>query len=98
MQAGGARSIAQDRASVASLCRRAAEGVVIVAKAWEPPLLEFLDFVEAVRKQCGRRQAIVILLWGGTAPVSEDERRTWELTLRQLKDPDLHVEAIESPP
>ncbi len=98
LSAGGARSTDQDRASVASLCRRAREGVAIVTKAWEPPLLEFLDFVQAVRAQCDRRQPIVILLWGGPSPVSAAERETWELTLRQLTDPDLHIEAIESAP
>ena len=98
LPAGGARSTAEDTATVASLCRRSGEGVAVIAKAWEPPLLEFLDFLEQVRARCGPRRAIVVVLWGGASGVSESDREPWQLTLRQLKDPDLHLEAIGAAP
>jgi hypothetical protein len=94
LPAGGARSTAQDQATAVSLCKRRAQAVTVVAKAWEPPLLEFVDFVQEIRNRCGGRQAIVIALWGGASGVSERDREAWQLTLAQLKDPDLHLENI----
>ena len=93
-QAGGARSIAQDAAAIASVCRQRNEGVAVVAKAWEPPLLEFVDFVRNLRTRCSRQQPIVVVLWGDGAPVSESDAEVWYQTLRRLKDPDLHIEAL----
>jgi Protein of unknown function (DUF2868) len=94
LAAGGVRSTQQDREMVAALCHSADEGVAVVARAWEPPLLEFVDFIQNLRAQCNRRQAILVLLWGGREKVEARERDAWRLTLAQLKDPDLHVEVL----
>lgn len=94
LAAGGTRTTAQDNATIASLCKHADDGVAVVAKAWEPPLLEFLDFLQDIRVRCGKRQAIIVALWGGLSAVSESDREAWRLTLGQLKDPDLHLETI----
>jgi hypothetical protein len=98
LNAGGARSTAQDNATVAALCKQGSDGVAVIAKAWEPPLLEFLDFLQEIRAQCGRRQPLIVVLWGGPSGVSERDREAWQLTLRQLRDPDLHLESIGSAP
>ncbi|MGD8852685.1 MAG: DUF2868 domain-containing protein [Gammaproteobacteria bacterium] len=95
-KAGGSCSTGEDKATVAALCGDAGEGVAIIAKSWEPPLLEFLDFVQDVRNGCRRGEPIIVLLWGGQAAVSETDRDTWRLTLRRLKDPDLHLEVLGS--
>jgi len=94
LAAGGARSTAQDAVTVAALCKRSSEGVAVIAKAWEPPLLEFLDFLQEVRNHCGPRRALIVVLWGGPSGVSDRDLEPWQLTLRQLKDPDLHLEVI----
>jgi hypothetical protein len=94
LAAGGVRSTQQDAAVIAALCTDTTSGVAVITKSWEPPLLEFLDFLRSVRVRCSRRQALVVLLWGGREGVAERDRETWRSTLRQLKDPDLHVEAI----
>lgn len=94
LHAGGARTTAEDAETIARLCTQREQGVAVVAKAWEPPLLEFVDFVQQVRARCTAGQAIIVLLWGGEAPVSDSDAEVWRLTLRQLKDPDLHIEAI----
>jgi hypothetical protein len=94
LAAGGAQSTQQDHAALAVLCRDTAAGVVVIAKSWEPPLLEFIDFLHSVRARCSRGQAIVVLLSGGRDSVSERDRETWRSTLRQLQDPDLHLEAL----
>jgi hypothetical protein len=96
LRAGGSCSTREDRGIIASLCNEPDEGVAIVAKSWEPPLLEFLDFVQGVRGNCTRGQPIIILLWGGRTPVSDTDRDTWRLTLRRLNDPDLHLEVLGS--
>jgi hypothetical protein len=98
LNAGGARSTAEDKATVAALCKKGGDGVAVVAKAWEPPLLEFLDFLQEIRAQCGRRRPLIVVLWGGGPGVSEHDRNAWQLTLRQLRDPDLHLETIGTAP
>ena len=97
VSAGGARSIQQDRDTVAGLCRQAGDAVAVVARAWEPPLLEFLDFIQSVRERCDRRQPILVLLWGGQGSVTARDRDAWRLTLQRLRDPDLHVETLGPP-
>jgi hypothetical protein len=94
--AGGTRTTEQDNTTIKSLCNLRPEGVAIIVKSWEPPLLEFLDFIQSIRVQCNRQQPIIILLWGGRDSVARRDHETWQLTLRQLKDPDLHIEAMGS--
>jgi hypothetical protein len=97
LSAGGARSIRQDRETVAALCGSDAEGVAVVVRSWEPPLLEFLDFIQSVRERCNRHQPVLVLLWGGQEGVPARDRDAWRLTLQRLKDPDLHVEVVGTP-
>jgi len=94
LMAGGTRTTDQDNATIVSLCNPKPEGVAIIVKSWEPPLLEFLDFLRGIREQCNRQQPIIILLWGDRDSVARRDREIWQLTLRQLKDPDLHIEAM----
>ena len=94
LRAGGRMTTEQDQELAASLCRRKPEGVGIMVRAWEPPLLDFLDFVRDIRRQCGRGKPVIVLLRGEQDGVSEADRNTWQLTLARLGDPDLHVEAI----
>jgi len=96
LPAGGTRTTDQDNATIMSLCRLKPQGIAVMVKSWEPPLLEFLDFIHSIREQCNRQQPIIILLWGGADSVTERDHETWQLTLRQLKDPDLHIEAMGS--
>jgi hypothetical protein len=92
--AGGTRSTDQDNATITSLCHNKPDGIAVIVKSWEPPLLEFVDFIHAIRERCTQRRPIIILLWGGQGGVSRQDIETWQLTLHQLKDPDLHIEAL----
>jgi hypothetical protein len=92
--AGGACTTQQDEATVGALCGATGAGVAVITKSWEPPLLEFVDFIRDVRARCGRGRAIIVLLRGGGDGVAERDREIWRATLRQLKDANLHVEAI----
>lgn len=95
LHAGGIKSIDQDSRTIVSLCKLRPEGVAVVVKAWEPPLLEFLDFIQTIRGKCNKRQPLIVLLWGGQEGVSERDIETWRVTLQQLKDPDLYAEPLE---
>ena len=92
LQAGGRQTTEQDLELVESLCGRKPEGIGILVKAWEPPMLDFLDFIRGIRRQCGQQRPVIVLLWGGQEGVYTADRETWRLTLAQLHDPDLHVE------
>jgi hypothetical protein len=94
LRAGGRQTTQQDQQLATSLCRHKPEGVGILVKAWEPPLLDFLDFVRGIRRQCGDKKPLIVLLWGGQDGVTATDRETWQLTLAQLGDPNLHVEVI----
>lgn len=94
LRAGGRQTPEQDRELVDALCRRKPEGVCILVKAWEPPMLDFLDFTRGMRRQCGGRKPLIVILCGAADGVRVADRDTWQLTLGQLADPDLHVETI----
>ena len=96
-RAGGSQSTTQDNDITVALCKLKPEGVAVVVKSWEPPLLEFLDFLRTLRQQCARRQPIIVLLWGDHESVPDRDRQTWHTTLRQLHDPDLHIEVLGHP-
>jgi hypothetical protein len=93
--AGGRQSTEQDQKLLVSLCsKRDSQGVAILVKAWEPPMLEFVDFVRGVRQHCGQQKPVIILLSAGQDKVSSADSETWQLTLSQLHDPNLHIESI----
>ena len=97
LRAGGRRTTEQDQELVVSLCGRKPGGVGILVRAWEPPMLDLLDFIAGIRRQCGPKQPVIVLLWGGPDRVSAAELETWQLTLGRLADPDLHLEIIGQP-
>jgi hypothetical protein len=94
LAAGGVKSMQQDSATIESLDRSEPEGIAVIVKAWEPPLLELLDFIGSIRARSDHQLPIIVLLWGGDAPVTAQHRDTWQITLQQLRDPDLHVETL----
>ncbi len=94
LRAGGRQTTAQDIDLVTSLCKQKPQGIGILVKSWEPPLLDFLDFLRALRRECSAKTPLVILLWSGEDTVRAADLETWQATLAQLGDPDLHVEAV----
>lgn len=93
VEAGGGRALDEDREALEALSGTSAATLVIFTPAWEPPLLEFLDFLTELRSRVGDRASIVV------APVSEDrgdvtpmERDTWAHAIGRLTDPRLYVE------
>lgn len=94
LPAGGKQSSQQDSALIKSLCRNSTTMIAIIVKAWEPPMLDIMDFIIALRQQCKTRTSLIVLLWGGEGKITSTELETWECTLAQLNDPQLHVECL----
>ena len=104
--AGGASSMEQDAALIRQLGSTpnpASErgDVLILVKGWEPPLLEFIDFVKALRGHlAGDRAEIVVLPVGlgsdssvGLHAASPAQLKLWRDKLARIGDPSLRVAA-----
>lgn len=93
LEAGGARGLEGDRKALASLDLRTDGTLLVFTPAWEPPVLELLDFLTAVRERIGERATIVVVpLPDGDRAVSEVELETWKRGIGRLKDSHAYVE------
>jgi hypothetical protein len=95
--AGGRRSISQDQETVAALATSPGSvGIALVVKAWEPPMMELLDFVRELRQSVGPTRLILVApvgiqTGGRLAPPEPADLARWEKRLRDLRDPALAV-------
>ena len=91
VEAGGERTLDDDRAAIDRL--GGATGVVVFTRAWEPPLLEFLDFVSALRSALGTEASIVVSpVAEGADGVAQSQRETWARAIGRVADPRLYLE------
>jgi len=66
---------------------------VVLTRAWEPPLLEFLDFVAALRSALGSEPSIIVSpVAESTTGVEPQQRETWSRAIGRLADPHLYLE------
>ena len=93
VEAGGGRTLSEDSAALAELRDDGGGSVVVFTRAWEPPLLEFTDFITALRESVGAGTSIVV------APVAESasgvdavQRETWSRAIARIKDPRVYLE------
>lgn len=94
LHAGGASSVAADRAVIEQLAARTPKPTVMLAvKAWEPPMGEVLDFLRDLRAALGEGVAIHVLPVG---EATEAQRSDWPRRLSRLRDPWLRVVMPES--
>jgi hypothetical protein len=92
-EAGGGRGLAADRAALERLTADPTRAVVVLTPAWEPPLLELLDFLGDVRRRFGPDASIVVApVPDGPRSVTPVERETWTRAIARLGDPKLYVE------
>ncbi len=100
--AGGGASVADDEALVGRLggndqARRG--DVVILVKGWEPPLMEFIDFVQGLRRAIESTGAEIIVLPVGLdhtdrlGPATPTQLSVWRNKLDRVGDPSLRVAA-----
>lgn len=84
LHAGGGRSLEEDRQTIAAATLT--EGALrLRVKAWEPPVLEFLDFVKDLRAAVGDGRAIEV------QPVGDGHRSVWQKKLAGVGDPWLRM-------
>jgi len=88
-------SVLEDEQQWQAELERMADGVeslVILTKGWEPPLLEFVDFLESIRQRLGDaiRFAVVPVDVTGTTILPAD-RRVWARALARIDDTALYV-------
>lgn len=70
-----------------------ADPVVVLTPAWEPPLLEFGDFLVALRRAIGPSRAIVVVPVGeAMREVTPAERANWSVAVGETGDPHAYVE------
>lgn len=66
--------------------------VVVFTKSWEPPLLEFLDVLSALREQVGKSCSIAVVPVGlESRPAETSDVSVWARTVAQLQDPGTYV-------
>ncbi|MCR9260390.1 MAG: DUF2868 domain-containing protein [Pseudomonadaceae bacterium] len=66
--------------------------VVVFTKSWEPPLLEFLDVLSALREQVGKSCSIAVVPVGlESRPAESGDVSVWARTVAQLQDPGTYV-------
>jgi hypothetical protein len=91
-EAGGNRELDADRAALERIAAGEARTFIVFTPAWEPPLLELLDFLAELRRRVGTAAIVVMPVPDGEREVSEVERDTWRRAVGRLGDPHLFVE------
>jgi hypothetical protein len=65
--------------------------LVVVSKGWEPPLLEFIDFLKLLRERLPVLRIAVAPVDVSGTQILEADREVWASTLARLHDPKLYV-------
>ncbi len=73
------------------------KNIVILQEAWQPPILEFLEFVMQVRRSLGVDVLIVVALVGKPGsdtiftPTKKEDMTIWQQKIRAMGEPDIQV-------
>jgi hypothetical protein len=95
--AGGAATLEDDRATIDSVVRAGPRRIAVFTRAYEPPLLDFLDFVKRLRARVGTHTSIVVVPTPDAADgIKAEHVDTWRRTLARLGDAHLYVEGGET--
>jgi hypothetical protein len=88
----GSGTLAADQAALARAAADVAT-VVVFTPAWEPPLLEFTDFLAALRRALGPAASIVVMPVGeDLGPVDALDRDNWLQAVQLARDPRSYLE------
>jgi len=93
--AGGRASLTQDRETVERIAAVAPQQVVVFTRAYEPPLLELLDFLVMLRRRLRETVSIIVCPLpetGGHATAEQID--AWRRTVGTLRDSKVYVETI----
>ena len=95
--AGGTATLAADKTLVEQLGCGTGEPILILVKGWEPPLMEFMDFLASLRRALGQPPPIIVLpvgldeTTGELPPASVDQLKRWRNKVAEIGDPWLRV-------
>ncbi len=89
----------QQREALAALVRaggdEAAQRAIVIPRGWEPPLLEFGDFLGLVRASLGAAASLsVVPIDVSGSRVDAADRAVWAQALGRLRDPRLYVQDV----
>jgi hypothetical protein len=91
--AAGGGELTADHAALERLAGGVGQTLLVFTPAWEPPLLELLDFLAEIRRRAGSAVSIVVApVPDGPRAVTDVERATWTRAIARLADPRLYVE------
>ncbi len=101
--AGGSHSWAEDRAllrNLAEMHRQSDLAVVVGVRSWEPPILEFVDFVTELRAELGDGAAIIVVpialgVGGEPAAPLDIDRDQWLRRVDSVGDPWLSTRTLD---
>ena len=83
----GGRCSLEDDATVARELAGGTVGIIVCVRGFEPPVLDVLDFLRAIRDQVGLEQPLLVVLFGANG----GDVRAWRRKLIGLGDPRLVV-------
>jgi hypothetical protein len=93
VEAGGSRALSADQRALEQVAAWGVQRLIVFTPAWEPPLLELLDFLTEVRRRVGQAVSIVLTPVPEEArDVTDVEHDTWVQAIGRLRDPQLYVE------
>ena len=95
VEAGGGRDLNDDAVAVRKAAEaRAAHAVLLFVRAWEAPLLDLQDFIEALRAAVGPACSIVVVPIGPAGALADEaQRTTWSRWVGRIADPALYMES-----
>ncbi len=92
-RAGGDASVEQDAHTVEMVAAARPSRVVIVTRAWEPPMLEMLDFAADLRAAAPDASITFVPLPPPGEALQDSQLATWKQAVARLADARVYVEA-----
>lgn len=101
--AGGSLPPERDRETIDAVADQdRAANVIVLVKAWEPPMAELLDFLQELRGRTTRERQILVapvgqIISGSIQAADPDDVDIWRQTLGRTGDPWIRVLQLGSP-
>ena len=90
----GNRTIAVDEAVIERVAALQPNAVIVNVRAWEAPLLDLQDFIQAVRAKVGPQCSLIVVPVGANGELaSEAQRAIWSRWTARIGDPALYLES-----
>ena len=94
VEAGGGRDLNDDAVAVRKAAEARAHAVLLFVRAWEAPLLDLQDFIEALRAAVGPACSIVVVPIGPVGALADEaQRTTWSRWVGRIADPAVYMES-----